>query len=215
MNSIHPAIPATVTVLGLAGLLIANHRGSKRGKWCTKPVAAAGFIAVALVVGALDSSYGSWILAGLVLSFFGDVFLIPDDRPASFKAGLVSFLLGHVAYAIAFTRLAGDTSVAIVAGLVCTGAAGIVLRWLWPHLGADMRIPVVAYVVVISTMLVLATSSGVAEVRPDIFVGAFLFYLSDLSVARDRFVAPGFWNGAWGLPAYFGGQLVLAWGSGG
>ncbi len=215
MISIDPAVPAAVTVLGLAGLLVSNHLGSKPGAWCTKPVAAGGFIAVALAVGALDTTYGSWIFAGLVLSFFGDVLLIPDDRPASFKAGLASFLLGHVAYAIAFTQLAGDATVGVIALIVCVGAASIVLRWLWGHLSADMRIPVVAYVVVISTMLVLATSSAVAEVRADIFVGAFLFYLSDLSVARDRFVAPGFWNGAWGLPAYFAGQLVLAWGSGG
>jgi hypothetical protein len=34
--------------------------------------------------------------------------------------------------------------------------------------------------------------------------------LSDLSVARDRFVAPGFVNRAWGLPTYFAAQLLLA-----
>ena len=40
--------------------------------------------------------------------------------------------------------------------------------------------------------------------------GAAMFCVSDLSVARDRFVSPGFVNGAWGLPLYFGGQLLLA-----
>jgi hypothetical protein len=29
-------------------------------------------------------------------------------------------------------------------------------------------------------------------------------------VARDRFVAPGFVNRAWGLPLYFGAQLLFA-----
>ena len=29
-------------------------------------------------------------------------------------------------------------------------------------------------------------------------------------VARDRFIAPGFANAAWGLPLYYGAQLVLA-----
>jgi hypothetical protein len=44
-------------------------------------------------------------------------------------------------------------------------------------------------------------------------VGALLFYLSDFAVARDKFVAPGFWNGAWGLPFYFVAQLNLAFGA--
>jgi hypothetical protein len=43
-----------------------------------------------------------------------------------------------------------------------------------------------------------------------ILLGAGLFYVSDLAVARDRFIAPGFANAAWGLPLYYGGQLVLA-----
>ena len=42
------------------------------------------------------------------------------------------------------------------------------------------------------------------------FQGAAMFYLSDLAVARDRVVSSGFWNKAWGLPLYFGGQLFLA-----
>jgi len=49
---------------------------------------------------------------------------------------------------------------------------------------------------------------------PAIFVGAFAFYLSDLAVARQRFVAKSFWNKAWGLPLYFGAQLILAWTTG-
>jgi len=77
-----------------------------------------------------------------------------------------------------------------------------------------MRLPVFAYVAVISTMLVAAAGAASALSRPDIFVGALLFYLSDLSVARDRFVDPSFWNGAWGLPCYFFAQLILAFGAG-
>ncbi len=41
--------------------------------------------------------------------------------------------------------------------------------------------------------------------------GAVSFYVSDLSVARDRFLAPGFSNRIWGLPLYYGGQPLLAW----
>ena len=39
---------------------------------------------------------------------------------------------------------------------------------------------------------------------------AVAFYLSDVSVARDRFVAPGFGNRIWGLPLYYAAQLLFA-----
>ena len=42
-------------------------------------------------------------------------------------------------------------------------------------------------------------------------VGAIVFAASDVAVARDRFVARSFVNRAWGLPAYYAAQLVLAW----
>ncbi len=214
MTSASALIATATTLLGLAGLLAAKRADSQLGVWLTKPVAAAGFIALALTVGALETTYGQWIVLGLVLSFFGDVFLIPEDRPGVFKAGLGSFLLGHVAYTIAFSTLPVSVLVAGATALVCAVAAAGVLVWLGPNLDSDMRVPVYAYVAVISSMLVMASSCAFASDRPDIFAGALLFYLSDLSVARDRFVAPGFWNGAWGLPAYFVGQLVLAYGSG-
>jgi uncharacterized membrane protein YhhN len=77
-----------------------------------------------------------------------------------------------------------------------------------------MRVPVYAYVAVISSMLIAAAGAAVAMSRPDVFAGALLFYLSDLSVARDQFIRASFWNGAWGLPFYFVAQLILAHGAG-
>ena len=41
--------------------------------------------------------------------------------------------------------------------------------------------------------------------------GAVLFFVSDLAVARDKFVGASFVNRAWGLPAYYAGQLLIAW----
>ncbi len=37
-----------------------------------------------------------------------------------------------------------------------------------------------------------------------------LFYLSDLFVARERFVTSAFVNRLVGLPLYYGGQVLLA-----
>jgi hypothetical protein len=59
-------------------------------------------------------------------------------------------------------------------------------------------------------MVVCAAGAVARGGDPAMLLGAGLFSVSDLAVARDRFVSPGFANAAWGLPLYYGAQLVLA-----
>jgi uncharacterized membrane protein YhhN len=89
----------------------------------------------------------------------------------------------------------------------------LALRYLWPHVQANapkLQWPVLVYVAVISTMLVCAAGASAHVGNPWILVGAIAFYVSDLAVARQRFVAQEFSNKLWGLPLYFGAQLVIA-----
>src|SRR5690606_6026025 len=139
----------------------------------------------------------------------GDVLLIPKNK-RTFLAGLIAFLLGHLAYAVAFAVRGVDLRWTALAALALGAAAIPVLRWLWPHVEGPMRGPVAAYVLVITSMV--APAAGTFGERGDlrIVAGALGFYLSDLAVARERFVAPGFVNRAWGLPLYFGAQVLLA-----
>lgn len=198
-----------ITLCALGALLIAEHRTSLPGKWLSKPLASAGFIATALFAGALESPYGQWILAGLALSMLGDVLLIGRSRKA-FMAGLVAFLLGHVAYVVAFLVLGVKPLAAIIAMIMLTAFCLWLARRYLPAIDAGMRRPVIAYAAVISLMLALAVGV-VADTGPWIILaGAALFYVSDLSVARDRLIQAGFINRAWGLPAYYIGQLLLA-----
>ena len=169
-----------------------------------------GFIGSALAAAALDSSYGRWILAALVLSWFGDVFLIPRRAPRAFQAGILSFLLGHVAFTAAFVIRGLDLRIALLAALLALVASLLAARWLRPHVPAQMRIPVHAYLIVLSLMLVCAAAASGSSGDARILLGALMFYASDLSVARDRFVVSQFTNRAWGLPLYFAAQLVLA-----
>ena len=67
--------------------------------------------------------------------------------------------------------------------------------------------PVLVYCAVITLMLF--TALGVNS--PAIRLGAILFVLSDVFVARQRFVAPGHLNPLVGLPLYYAGQYLLAW----
>ena len=151
------------------------------------------------------------VLAALILSAVGDVLLLEE---AGFLAGLASFLLAHVAFAGAFL-VRGISAPALGAAVPLGVFAWLVVRWLWPHLSGRMRGPVAAYAVAISAMGVLAVATAVADWDWRLPAGGGLFILSDVAVARQAFVQPAFANRLWGLPLYYGGQLLLAWAAGG
>jgi uncharacterized membrane protein YhhN len=208
---LNPAnLSIVVCALAVAGLLVAERRGSQAGKWLSKPVASFAFIAVAIASGAAGSEYGHLILLALVLCLLGDVLLIPENRPGIFRLGVFAFLCGHLAFAAAFLTQPVDARWLAVAGVVLALALWRVWRWLSPSLPADMRLPVQAYFAVIATMTALACAVTAAGVTPLVALGAIAFTISDISVARDRFVQPGFVNRVWGLPLYYFAQVLLA-----
>jgi uncharacterized membrane protein YhhN len=199
---------AAALAAAVALLLAAEYRGSSLGVWLAKPLASSVFVAAALAHGALGSGYGRLVVAALLLSWLGDVLLIPAKRPALFQAGVAAFALAHLAYLAAFVRRGLDPARAALCAVAAAAALVAAARWLRPHVPDEMKMPVRAYMGILSAMLVAAAGASAAE--PRIFAGGALFYLSDLTVARDRFVAPGFANAAIGLPLYYAAQLVLA-----
>lgn len=201
------------TAAAVAGLVWAGSGERPIGR-VLKGVASAGFIAVAFSVGAFDTGYGRTVLVALVLSWIGDMLLSYSSSDA-FRAGLVAFLLAHVAYVVAFLIRGVDGTWAAMAAAIAAFAAILVWRWLGPHLDSPMRRPVAAYVAVISLMVALAFGTVGHDADPRIAAGAVAFFVSDLFVARNRFVSPGFVNRAVGLPTYYVGQVLLALSSGG
>ena len=209
---------ATIACLALLlALLAAERSGARTGRYATKPLASLAFIAVALFSPAREDAYAQWVLAGLALGAVGDVALMFEGNKP-FLAGLIAFLLGHLAYVVAFLAVQPVANWTLLILPVPIVGAALVYRWLWPHLGR-MRVPVLAYTAVITAMALAGLSLAIHEQASALpprqallaTAGAVLFFLSDLAVAREKFVARGFINRAWGLPAYYVGQLLIAW----
>jgi len=195
---------------GLALTLYADFRQNKPLEYIGKPIAALAFIAAALLWGAAESLYGLWILAGLVFGALGDVLLIPRGTGRVFLGGMLSFALGHLFYAIGFLSLPQSAPGLAIAVLTMSAFSAVVLRWLLPHVEPSFKGPVMAYVLIISGMVVTAVGASTGGAHVLIAVAAIGFAGSDLAVARHRFVRPGFINRAWGLPLYFLSQFGIA-----
>ncbi|MDX2089999.1 MAG: lysoplasmalogenase, partial [Kofleriaceae bacterium] len=137
-------------------------------------------------------AFAQWIFLGLVLGAVGDTALLGASNKA-FLVGLVAFLGGHIAYVLAAAQLIGPADWLGFAGVwapLPVVAGAIALAMLWPKLGA-MRVPVIAYVLTIVAMVVAAIAVARSEALPEVqryrfVVGAALFFVSDLAVARDR-----------------------------
>ena len=203
-------LPAVVLLIGLVYF---EKTGNQKGKLPTKSVLSCLFILTALILPHPIPGYYYLMLIGLIFCLGGDIFLALPQKNM-FLFGLVSFLLGHVFYIISFFYAADVshwTGIGCLAGLLVSVP---VFWWLRPYLGS-MRFPVMAYIIVISAMLIGAwTVVGDASLnvsgRLFVFIGAMCFYFSDLFVARERFIRSAFTNRLIGLPMYYCGQFLLA-----
>ncbi len=176
-----------------------------------KLAASLAFVGFAWDLGASDSSYGQILLIGLVLSLFGDVLLAIKGNKKWFLLGIAAFLLAHVFYTIAFAQTGFDTARLPLVAPVVLVFLSVTALWLRRHLQGIFSIAVPAYLLAIGLMLVFAWCNQSVMGFWWIASGASLFALSDLFVARNRFVQPAISNRIIGLPIYYVAQLLLAY----
>ena len=207
---------STISIL-LAAACLAGALVSVLGEWrrsdpirsAAKVAASTAFIAIAAINGAAASFYGRAILAALVFSWVGDVLLL-SARNSFLTAGIAAFLLSHFSFAAAFMSLAADLTALAAALLIMSAFGAVMLRWLWPHLDKFYGLAVPVYVLAIVVMTSLAAAVSVASGSYAALAAAIIFTVSDIAVARDRFVMRSIVNKAWGLPLYYAAQIVFA-----
>jgi uncharacterized membrane protein YhhN len=180
-TAVFAALAAADTVLAAAG--------RDRPRRLTKPL-----LMPALMAG--RDRRTRWALA---LGGAGDVALLGDGE-AAFRAGLASFLAGHLAWISALRQRPYHgpgrvRSRPALAAPYLAAFAGL-NAYLWPRTGRD-RIPVLAYSAVLLAMSLTALDRG----SPAAAAGGTLFLVSDSLLALERF-------GGVSLPAHEG--LVMA-----
>lgn len=174
-----------------------------------KPLATLVVIAYAWGRRAGPADVRRWVLIGLVLSLGGDVALLWPQQ--GFLPGLVSFLLAHLAYLVAFTRVRRFAAVwapFVVYALV----AGAILAALWHSVPGPLRLPVLAYVLCLASMAAQAAvlwRSG-APRAGILAIGGALFVVSDALLATNKFALPLPASGFWILATYWSAQWCIA-----
>jgi len=207
------AVLLMLAVVLLVGLIRAEKTNKPKKILTYKTPLSILFIVAWTLQPAQNPLFSGLILIALVFCLGGDVLLgMGSDK--AFLGGLVSFLLGHVMYTAAFFTAARVSSIMAVAMIILLVAAALIWCWLEPHL-EEMKTPVLAYMVVISIMVCAAAGLAASSTLPGtarvvILTGAVLFYISDLFVARQRFVVDAYINRQIGLPLYYTAQFLLA-----
>lgn len=181
-------------------------------RWQTyvfKPLATLLVLALALAQSASAPAYRWAVVAGLVFSTAGDIFLmLPRDR---FIAGLVSFLIAHLFYIFAFS-IGVPFGTAPLLWLPFFAAGGVVVAVVWRGLAPALRGAVIAYVVVIAVMAGQAAGRWHAlggDAALAAAVGAALFVVSDSVLAINRFRAQFHAERALTLGTYWMAQMLI------
>jgi uncharacterized membrane protein YhhN len=193
--------------------IVASHRNDRQGVYLFKPLTTLIIlIGAAWLIQPAPPFYRALVIAGLACSLGGDVFLmLPQDR---FPAGLVAFLLAHLAYLVAFSYGNPVAARQLVWLLPFVAFAAAVVANRWAAVGS-LKVPVLVYAAVICTMAWRAAMRGQTPVIPRqtyvcALLGACLFLVSDAIVLLRRFGRPFPAAQSLELSTYWAAQVLIA-----
>jgi len=170
--------------------------GNDSLRWFTK------ILIIPLLMGWLISSLSlinskiyKWVIAALLFSWAGDILLMLESKNSIFFIfGLVSFLIAHICYIVFFQEVKKKEKIKtnwLLLLPVFIYYLSLII-FLFPHLG-DLKIPVIIYGAVISTMLAFALHMQRINYRAggtNMMLGAILFIISDSVLAINKFYQP-------------------------
>ena len=207
-----------ILALVFAGVnALAIRKGWHRVEYIARPAVILSLIA-GLAAGTGLQGSALWFGLGLLFSLLGDIILFSPSKKL-FLTGLILFLLTHICYLIGFRQqmLAPSTWSLVLIFVILLNAVRLLRRIVSSMRASGMNrlvYPVIVYGLVISLMLYAAMSTlsdhnwniGAAFL---VSVGAFLFWISDLMLAWNKFVSPLKFARLPILSTYLLGQISL------
>jgi len=193
-------LSSSVIVSGLYLGLVVSHHANGSALSVVFKVASIGLL---IALAATAHPRRKLLIAALASSAAGD-FLLEVRQIGSlgptrlFLAGLISFLVAHLFYVAMFVKARSVATVSVTRKIACVIViivAATSMAILWPGL-AEMRIPVVAYSIVLAVMVMTAQLSRFSKL---VAVGALSFLASDTMLAMSIFGHP------------FAGSRILVW----
>lgn len=156
------------------------------------------------------------LLAGLIFSWMGDMFLLFENSYSLFFIfGLISFLTTHIFYIVYFLKIKSPAvsllnKNPLVILLVLSYGVTLVF-FLYPKLG-DLKFPVTVYATVICLMLLCSLHVYLKVNAPAnlyYIFGALLFVISDSLLALNKFYRPFKFGGAGIMLTYCAAQYFI------
>jgi uncharacterized membrane protein YhhN len=138
------------------------------------------------------------LLTALTFSWIGDIILLFAGKgELYFILGLVSFLISHLVYIVLFykqktTKTNNNTILFWLGNIAILSYFYFIIDTLFPKLGG-LKIPVLVYAIVITTMLFFAFKGSLKWTSPGktyVLLGAIVFVTSDSILAFNKFYTP-------------------------
>jgi uncharacterized membrane protein YhhN len=159
------------------------------------------------------------VLSALVFSLAGDTALMFDSiDPVYFMMGLVSFLISHVFYIVAYRHHQGEQEASALQGIqklraafpIVLAGTGLVVI-LYPALG-PLKVPVIIYALILVVMVLnglFRLGRTNSKSFGFVFVGALFFMVSDSILAINKFLHPFELSGLYIMSTYIAAQYLI------
>ena len=199
-----------ICIFSVLGYMAGELFGQFPLKAVAKTSASVAFVLHAYYRGSMLYLHSQYILAGLVFGAVGDLLLLSRSKP-TFMLGIFAFFVNDVFFVMSFWQI-GFSRDSFLVWLPVTATGGFTV-WIWlRNRVGSLRIPVIAYIFVITLAVTASLAAAWEKQSPArwcLVTAMLVFFVSDLLVARDRFVKRSHVLAALNAPLYFGSQLLF------
>lgn len=196
-------VGVAVTFFGWVGLTLSRAKVFEPGTAVVAGIASTGFLIAASTPSALKTSFGKWILVGLLGCWLGDVL-----GPNNFLLGVYAFMSAHFGFVIACWARGISWKRVAVATLPTLLVSLLVGSLLLSEASREEQITIWIYTLIISAMVI--GSYGASENLRILFIAAVAFYVSDVLLGLWRYGGNSIYS--WFCyPVYYSACLMFAY----